>query len=76
MRSLLPFRRRTGRRPVSSAYLYRSDTAFVDLSQPTGRKRFIHTHEEGSGLRRSVANPIGRHLKLDRDLVVQEEAER
>ncbi|SRR6266545_1184220 len=32
-------------RRILGAYLYRSDTAFVDLSQPSGRKRFIHAHE-------------------------------
>ena len=29
------------------AYLYRAETAFVDLSQPRGRARFIEAHEIG-----------------------------
>lgn len=32
---------------ILGAYLYRSNTAFVDLSQPTGRRRFILAHETG-----------------------------
>jgi hypothetical protein len=32
-------------RRILGAYIYRSDTAFVDLSQPVGRRRFIFAHE-------------------------------
>jgi len=32
---------------ILGAYLYRSNTAFVDLSQPVGRQRFILAHETG-----------------------------
>lgn len=32
---------------ILGAYLYKSNTAFVDLSQPTGRRRFILAHETG-----------------------------
>lgn len=37
-------------RRILGAYLYRTDTAFVDLSQPRGRKRFIQAHETGHKL--------------------------
>lgn len=39
--------RPSGWRRVLGAYLYRADTAFVDLSQPVGRRRFILAHEAG-----------------------------
>lgn len=34
-------------RRILGAYLYRTETAFIDLSQPKGRKRFILAHETG-----------------------------
>jgi hypothetical protein len=34
-------------RRILGAYLYRAETAFVDLSQPMGRQRFIFAHETG-----------------------------
>src|SRR5216683_6612851 len=34
-------------RRILGAYLYRAETAFVDLSQPIGRQRFIFAHETG-----------------------------
>lgn len=34
-------------RRILGAYLYRAETAFVDLSQPLGRQRFIFGHETG-----------------------------
>jgi hypothetical protein len=34
-------------RRILGAYLYRAETAFVDLSQPLGRQRFIFAHETG-----------------------------
>lgn len=37
-------------RRILGAYLYRADTAFVDLSQPLGQKRFIQAHETGHKL--------------------------
>ena len=36
-----------GWRRILGAYLYRAETAFVDLSQPLGRQRFIFAHETG-----------------------------
>jgi len=36
-----------GLRRILGAYLYRAETAFVDLSQPLGRQRFIFGHETG-----------------------------
>jgi IrrE N-terminal-like domain len=36
-----------GLRQILGAYLYRAETAFVDLSQPLGRQRFIIGHETG-----------------------------
>lgn len=39
--------RPSGWRRLLGAYLYRADTAFVDLSQPVGRRRFILAHEAG-----------------------------
>jgi hypothetical protein len=36
-----------GWRRILGAYLYRANTAFVDLSQPVGRRRFILAHETG-----------------------------
>lgn len=36
-----------GWRRILGAYLYRAETAFVDLSQPIGRQRFILAHETG-----------------------------
>lgn len=36
-----------GFRQILGAYLYRAETAFVDLSQPVGRQRFIFGHETG-----------------------------
>lgn len=37
-------------RRILGAYLFRSDTAFVDFSQPRGRTRFIQAHETGHKL--------------------------
>src|SRR6266511_2921347 len=37
-------------RRILGAYLYRTDTAFIDLNQPMGRKRFIQAHETGHKL--------------------------
>jgi hypothetical protein len=37
-------------RRILGAYAYRSNTAFVDLSQPVGRRRFILAHETGHKL--------------------------
>jgi hypothetical protein len=39
-----------GWRRILGAYAYKSDTAFVDLSQPVGRRRFILAHETGHKL--------------------------
>lgn len=52
IRGLPEDRRRSkaeGLRRILGAYLYRSATSFVDLSQPT-RKRFIHAPEAGNKL--------------------------
>lgn len=46
----LQVKRPRGWRRVLGAYLYRADTAFVDLSQPVGRRRFILAHEAGHKL--------------------------
>lgn len=43
----LAIARPSGWRRLLGAYLYRADTAFVDLSQPVGRRRFILAHEAG-----------------------------
>lgn len=37
-------------RRILGAYLFRSNTAFVDLNQPRGRQRFIKAHETGHKL--------------------------
>ncbi len=37
-------------RRILGAYAYRTNTAFVDLSQPVGRRRFIQAHETGHRL--------------------------
>jgi IrrE N-terminal-like domain len=37
-------------RRILGAYAYRTNTAFVDLSQPLGRRRFIQAHETGHKL--------------------------
>lgn len=39
-----------GWRKVLGAYVYRAETTFVDLSQPTGRRRWIESHELGHGI--------------------------
>lgn len=46
----LAIRKPPGWKRILGAYLYRSDTAFVDLSQPVGRRRFTLAHETGHKL--------------------------